>query len=64
MHLVVFIIRIYHDARSAECQTIDDVQLVQETLSPGLKRPGNDATHSPPTSADVKTGSTVTPLPL
>ena len=64
MYLVCFILRLYHDARSSECQTIDDVQLVQRTLSPGVKRPGNDATHSPPTIAYVKTSSAVTPLPL
>jgi hypothetical protein len=63
VHLVVFVIRMYHDARSYECQTMDDVQLVQGTISPGVKRPGNDATHSPLTSANVKTVSAVTPLP-
>jgi uncharacterized protein YqiB (DUF1249 family) len=28
MHLVGFIIRIYHDARSAECQSWTDVEVV------------------------------------
>ena len=64
MRLVGFIIRIYHDARSSECQTIEDIRLVQGTLLPGVKQPGNDATHSPPTSVDVKRGPAVIPIPL
>jgi len=31
------------------------VHLVQGTLFPGVRRPGNDATYSPPTIADIKT---------
>jgi hypothetical protein len=30
------------------------VQCVPEALSPGLKQPGHEAEHSPPTSAEVK----------
>jgi len=32
VHLVGFIIRIYHDARSSECQIIDD-NTMQKTVS-------------------------------
>jgi hypothetical protein len=38
------------------------IQWVPETLSLGVKRPGREADHSPPTSADVKRGA-VPPLP-
>jgi hypothetical protein len=30
------------------------IQLVPRALSPGLQRPGHEADHSPPTSAEVK----------
>jgi hypothetical protein len=30
------------------------IQWVSEALSPGVKRPGREADHSPPTSAEVK----------
>jgi hypothetical protein len=30
------------------------MQLVSESLSPGVKRPGREADHSPTTSAEVK----------
>jgi hypothetical protein len=30
------------------------IQLVQWALSPGLKRPGREADHSPPASAKIK----------
>jgi hypothetical protein len=32
-------------------------------LSPGVKRQGREADHSPPTSADVKKGKSIHPLP-
>jgi hypothetical protein len=32
-------------------------------LFPGVKRQGREANHSPPSSADVKKGGTVPPLP-
>jgi hypothetical protein len=31
-------------------------------LSPGKKRPGSEAHHSPPSSADVKIGEAILPL--
>jgi hypothetical protein len=30
------------------------IEWVPEALSPGVKRPGREADHSPPTSAEVK----------
>jgi hypothetical protein len=38
-------------------------QLVPGTLSPGVKRPGREADHLPPSSVDVKNGGAVPPLP-
>jgi hypothetical protein len=32
-------------------------------LSPRLKRPGREADHSPPSSAEVKNGGAIPPLP-
>jgi hypothetical protein len=32
-------------------------------LFPGVKRPGREADHSPPSSAEVKNGGAVPPLP-
>jgi hypothetical protein len=32
-------------------------------LSPGVKRTGREADHSPPTSAKVKNGGAIPPLP-
>jgi hypothetical protein len=32
-------------------------------LQPGVKRQGRDADHSPPSSAEVKNGGALTPLP-
>jgi hypothetical protein len=38
------------------------VQWVPGALSPGLKRQGREANHSPPSSTEVKNGGTVPPL--
>jgi hypothetical protein len=38
-------------------------QWVPGALSPGVKRPGRYADHSPPSSAEVKNGGTIPPLP-
>jgi hypothetical protein len=39
------------------------IQWVLEALSPGIKRPGGEADHSPPSSAEVKNSGAVLPLP-
>jgi hypothetical protein len=39
------------------------IQLVPGALSPGVKRQGREADHSPPSSADVKKGGPIPPLP-
>jgi hypothetical protein len=37
-------------------------QWVPETISPGVKRPGREADHSPPSSAKVKNAGAIPPL--
>jgi hypothetical protein len=43
--------------------TQSPIQRVQGALSPRVKRQGREADHSPPSSADVKTGRAVSSLP-
>jgi hypothetical protein len=40
------------------------IQWVPGALSPGVKRPGREADHSPPSSAEVKNGGAIPPLPI
>jgi hypothetical protein len=40
-----------------------DLQWVLGTISPGVKRPGREADHSLPSSAKVKNGGAIPPLP-
>jgi hypothetical protein len=42
------------ESRPALGPTQPPIQLVLVALSPGVKRPGREADHSPPASADVK----------
>jgi hypothetical protein len=39
------------------------IQWVLGTLSPGVKWPGREADHSPPSSVEVKSGGAMPPLP-
>jgi hypothetical protein len=39
------------------------IQGVPEALSLGVKRPGREADHSPPSSAEVKVSGDIPPLP-
>jgi hypothetical protein len=39
------------------------MQCVPGAFSPGLKRQGREADHSPPSSAEVKNGGAIPPLP-
>jgi hypothetical protein len=39
------------------------VQCVAEPLSQGVKPPGHDAEHSPPSSVKIKNGGAIPPLP-
>jgi hypothetical protein len=41
-------------SRLALRPTQSPIQWVPSALSPGVKRPGREADHSPPTSAEVK----------
>jgi hypothetical protein len=40
------------------------IQMVLRALSPGVKRQGREADHSPPSRADIKNGGTIPPLPI
>jgi hypothetical protein len=39
------------------------IQSERGAISPGAKRPGREADHSPPSSAEVKNGGAIPPLP-
>jgi hypothetical protein len=39
------------------------IQWVPGALSPGVKRKGREAGHSPPSSAEVKNGGAIPPVP-
>jgi hypothetical protein len=39
------------------------IQWVPDTVSPGVKRTGREADHSPPSSVDVKDSAAMSPLP-
>jgi hypothetical protein len=39
------------------------IQWVPGALSPGVKRLGREVDHSPPSSAEVKNGEAIPPLP-
>jgi hypothetical protein len=40
------------------------IQWVPQALSSGVKRPGHEADHSPPSSAEVKNGEATSPLSI
>jgi hypothetical protein len=44
---------IYVTSRPVLWPTQPPIQWIPETLSPGVKRPGREADHSPPSSADA-----------
>jgi hypothetical protein len=46
--------RIFSKSRLALGSTQPPIQWVPGSLSPGVKRPGREADHSPPASAEVK----------
>jgi hypothetical protein len=50
-------------ARPALEPTQPPIQWVSGALSPGVKRPGREVDHSPPSGAEVKTGGPIPPLP-
>jgi hypothetical protein len=39
------------------------IQRIPRALSPGVKQLGRDSDHSPPSSAEVKKGGAIPPLP-
>jgi hypothetical protein len=45
------------------CICVLPIQWIPGDLSPGLKRPGREADHSPPTSAEVKKRGSIHQLP-
>jgi hypothetical protein len=50
-------------SRPALGPTQPPIQWVPGVLSPGVKRQGREADHSPQTSAEVKNGEAIPPLP-
>jgi hypothetical protein len=50
-------------SRSAVGPTQSAIHRVSGTLSPGIKRPGCDADHLQPSTAEAKNGGVITPLP-
>jgi hypothetical protein len=50
-------------SRSVLGATHPPIQWVHWAISPGVKRPGREADHSPPSSAKVKKGGAIHPLP-
>jgi hypothetical protein len=50
-------------SRPALWPTQPPIQWVPGTLSPGVKRQGREADHSPPSSAEVKNDGATPPLP-
>jgi hypothetical protein len=49
--------------RLALRSTQPPIQCAPGALSPGVKRPGREVDHSPPTSAEVKKSGSIHPLP-
>lgn len=43
------------NVRTAMAPTVLHIQRLPEVLSGGIQRPGREATHSPPSNADLKT---------
>jgi hypothetical protein len=50
-------------SRPALGPTQPPIQWVPGALTPGVKRPGSEADHSPPSSTEFKMGGTIPPLP-
>jgi hypothetical protein len=50
-------------SRPALGLTHSPIQCVPGALSPGVKQPRREADHSPPSSAEVKNGGAIPPLP-
>jgi hypothetical protein len=51
-------------SRPALRATQPPIQWVPGALSPGVKRPGREADHSPPTSAESRKCGSIQPLPI
>jgi hypothetical protein len=54
---------IFTESREALGPTQPPIQWVPWAISPGVKRPGREADHSPPSSAEVKNSGATSPLP-
>jgi hypothetical protein len=57
------IFRFSATSRQVLGSTQPPIQWVPGAPSPGVKRPGREADHSPPTSAEAKNGGAIPPLP-
>jgi hypothetical protein len=53
----------YIVSRPALRPTLSPIQWIPPVLSPGVKRPGREADHSPQSSSEVKNGGAISPLP-
>jgi hypothetical protein len=53
----------FHSVQTASGGHIGSYQMGMEALSPGVKRSGSEADNSPPSSAEVKNGRAIPPLP-
>jgi hypothetical protein len=51
-------------SRQALGSTQPPIQWVPGALSPAVKRPGRQADHSPPASAEIKKSGSIPPLPI
>jgi hypothetical protein len=54
----------YTASRPALKPTQPPIQWVLGALSLGIKQPGREADHSPPSTVEVKNGGTRSPLPI
>jgi hypothetical protein len=50
-------------SRPALGPTQPPIEWIPGAISPGVKRPGSEADHSSPSSAEVKNGGAIPPLP-
>jgi hypothetical protein len=57
------IFRYFPAFRLALQSTPTPIQLIAGALSLGVKRPGTETDHSPPSSAKVKNGKAIPPIP-
>jgi hypothetical protein len=55
-------VSLFHEVQTCPVSHPASYQMETGALSPGVKRPGSEADHSPPYNADVKNGDAIPPL--